>query len=106
MGKTYEHVDQIYCKKAADYLSSAFSFSYSPEGGDFWNAVHKRLYDLGNGKLFTEALKLPNQELVHKENVRLAARLTTLQEEVNSQAQTIVELKRKLLIADFCNMGR
>lgn len=107
MGQKYESISKGYCKDTANYLYNAFSFSYSPEGGTFWNQVAKRLEALGEGKNFDTPIPIlaDMTTLIATENKRIVTRIVQLNEEIARQADTINELRRKLLIADFANMA-
>ena len=93
---SYENVDRANCLRIAQCLEFAFNWGESPEGDTFWRSLKNRMVDLSKGSK-------PTTPLWNDKTSGLLAIIVERDQEIERQAQTIVELRRKLRIADWVN---
>lgn len=103
MAGVYKDVRKHYCSDAQSSLGGAFIFDGSPEGGAFWYGVCSRLRELAAGVRPTEPFW--KNDVMDRQVAQLNIKIAELQKEITSQATTIVDLRSKLLRADFANMA-
>ncbi|RPH73938.1 hypothetical protein EHM76_04585 [bacterium] len=104
MAGGYVNVRSTYCEDCAVYLRGAFTWPTSPEGQNFWEAVHNRIKEVGKGSRPTEPLFA---NLVGDQNNKEIKRLNDLLEIRNAEIATlsarVVTLNNKLMVSDWVN---
>jgi hypothetical protein len=121
------------CRNAAQHLETSFDWTTSPEGDDFWSAIHNRFCGWGRGNDFDEhvlveySVRVPGTLKTKKAEMPPSAvdpekspLVLSLREHVAAQEVEIKRLddlirefgeermkfKQRLLAADFATMGR